>query len=916
MRLRCACLLLCLALPLAIASGLPAADAHPRVIGWERFYAAAGTDNVAAGQLLLGELNCTSCHQADAALASYIQRKQAPVLDSVTSRVKPQYLLKFLADPQATKPGTTMPSVLAGLPEAERTTVATAIVHFLAATGAVTHTNPMRQQVSRGEVLYHSIGCVACHGERKDPAAAPLATSIPLGTPSRKYTLPGMTKFLENPLAVRPGGRMPHLNLSPADARDIASFLLNDLDIASGLQYAYYEGNWDKLPDFSKLTPKEVGDAGNFDVSVAKRKDNFALRFDGTIKLDKDGDYRFLIGSDDGSRLWIDEKIAVDNDGVHGYEQKRKAMKMKAGLHTFAVEFFEKTGGEELAVDFEGPGTTQQPLITIVVAPATAKGSAPPAEDFQIDPELAAKGKEFFITLGCASCHELKQDGKKIATKLTSPELMRLKGTGGCLSEAPGKTPFFALNTRQQETLAAAIAAAKSPPAGALPPGEFVTRTLVRYNCLACHQRGEIGGVEEARNPHFQSDMPEMGDEGRIPPHLTGVGAKLSPQWLKTVFDQGAKDRPYMFTRMPKFGSQNVGELIVALEQADAAFIHAAPQLNVDEGDKKFKAAGRRLVGGQGFSCIKCHTFADKRSTGIQALSLTTMTKRLRRDWFHHYLLNPLGYRPGTRMPTAFPNGQTTLPDVLDGTPPTQIGAIWAFLSDGDKAPLPVGLVTGQMEVMVLNEAVVYRNFIEGAGPRGIGVGYPEKLNLAFDANGDRIAMLWQGAFIDAAKHWTGRGAGFQGPLGDNILKLPDGIPFSALADTQAEWPKLTAKEAGYQFRGYHLVGKARQPVFMYSAGVVAIEDHPSPVGEGDLFAMHRTLTLTADKPAGNLWFRAATGSKIEAAGENAFKIDGKWTLKVTAAGKPELRQKGQHELLVPVVFSGNKAEIQLTYDW
>src|SRR5688572_6389873 len=197
-----------------------AADVPPRVVGFERFHAVDG-DAVAAGQLLLGELNCTSCHAADASLAGRVEKKQAPVLDTVASRVQPQYLLKFLADPQATKPGTTMPSVLASLPEGERAKVAEALVHFLATTGQVTHANPMRQHVSRGEVLFHSIGCVACHDQRKDANQPPLATSIGLGTPSRKYTLPGLTQFLENPLAVRPGGRMPHLNLSPADARDI-----------------------------------------------------------------------------------------------------------------------------------------------------------------------------------------------------------------------------------------------------------------------------------------------------------------------------------------------------------------------------------------------------------------------------------------------------------------------------------------------------------------------------------------------------------------------------------------------------------------------------------------------------------------------------------------------------------------------
>jgi mono/diheme cytochrome c family protein len=892
-----------------------AVDVPPRVIGYERAYA-GGDNELAAGQLLLGELNCTGCHQADASQSAAIQRKPAPLLDTVGSRVKPQYLLKFLADPQATKPGTTMPSVLAGVPEAEREPIVETLVHFLATTGQVTHANPMRQAVQRGEQLFHYVGCVACHDPRREGSQMPLATSIPLGTPSRKYTLPGLTQFLQDPLAVRPGGRMPHLNLTPTEAREVASFLLNDLDIVSGLQYAYYEGDWEKLPDFSKLTPVAVGDAVNFDLTPAKRADRFALRFEGTIKLDAEGDYLFLIGSDDGSRLLIDDKVVINSDGVHSFEQKRKKLKMTAGLHAVTVEYFEHSGEEVLQVDFEGPGATQQPLATLLTTPTTTKGTANPPEVFQVDPAKAAKGKEYFASLGCASCHTLKIDGAAIASTKTAPLLASLAGRGGCFDDSPTKSPRYALSLQQKQAIVTAIAGAKSP-AKAMSASEVIERTLVRFNCVACHQRDKLGGIEDARNAFFQSDMPEMGDEGRLPPHLTGVGAKLTSAWLKTVFEQAAKDRPYMFTRMPKFGMANIGELVPALEAAGATQIKAAPTVSISAGDeKRFKAAGRRLVGAQGFSCIKCHTFADKRSSGIQALSLTTMTQRLRPEWFHHYLQNPAAYRPGTRMPTAFPDGQTTLPMVLDGTVNGQIASIWNYLAGGDKALQPVGLVTGKIELIAFDEAVVYRNFIEGAGPRAIGVGYPEKLNLAFDANTLRIAMLWHGGFIDAAKHWTARGAGFEKPLGDNVLKLPEGAPLAVLDSADSPWPTKAPKELGYHFAGYRL-GSKRQPTFLYSWDGLKIEDDPRPVGEQDLFSMQRMLTISGQTPPANVWYRAIVADTIDETANGTFKIDGRWTLKIAAGGKPLRRQQDeQWELLVPVMFQRTNAKIELTYDW
>lgn len=900
-------------------AGLPllAADAvPPKVIGFERQYAPEGGDKVAGGHLLLGELNCTSCHKADDKLADHVVRKSAPVLNTMGTRVRPRYLMKFLADPQATKPGTTMPHVMAALPEAERKEKAEALAHFLATTGNTQDQPAKLASVSRGQALYHSAGCLACHDPRPDGAAPkPLATSIVIGTPSRKYTLAGLTQFLSDPLAVRPSGRMPHAGLSSTEAEDIASFLLKDLEVVSGMQVAIYQGDFGQLPDFSKLTPKEVKSVATIDETATPLKEKFALRFDGTFAVPKDGEYKFHLGSDDGSAMAVDGQSIVSVPGVHPYNVQTGKIKLSAGIHSFLVDYFEAAGEEKLTVEVEGPDVPRQPLHQLLASPKSEK-SVPAEDAFVVKSDLAAKGREYFVSLGCASCHQLNQGGGPIASTLKAKPLSQLAGQGGCLSAQPGKTPYYALSPVQVKSLSAALAnVAKG--VEALSASAKNERTLVRLNCISCHKRGELGGVEDERNPHFQSNMPEMGDEGRLPPALTGVGAKLKPEWFAEVLKEGTKVRPYMFTRMPRFGVDNLTGLASRIDEVDSANAKKAPQVKVDTEDKKFHAVGRKLVGGQGLSCIKCHTFADKKSTGIQALSLTTMTKRLKLDWFHNYLINPQEYRPGTRMPAAWPGGQTQLVKVLDGSTELQIRSIWEYLNEGDQAQLPTGLVTGAIELVAFDDAIMYRNFIEGAGSRAIGVGYAEKLNLAYDANQMRLALLWHGSFIDASRHWTGRGVGFEPPLGENVLKLPADPELALLKTAGAEWPTGNARELGYHFKGYRLL-QARKPQFMYSLEGISVEDYCSPKGDGVIFTMGRTLKFTEAKPASGevCYFRPIKANSIEEKGNGNYLIDNKWTLKVVSKAKPEIVDQGGKQLRIPIQFEGGKSQVDLEYDW
>lgn len=236
------------------------------------------------------------------------------------------------------------------------------------------------------------------------------------------------------------------------------------------------------------------------------------------------------------------------------------------------------------------------------------------------------------------------------------------------------------------------------------------------------------------------------------------------------------------------------------------------------------------------------------------------------------------------------------------------------YLADGEKAAVPLG-VGGQSIVLVPEKTpIIYRNFITDLSPRGIAVGYPEEAHLAFDAEEMVMRTIWHGAFIDAAKHWVGRGPGNQTPLGDHLVKLPTGQPFAVLESLDVSWPRGKARENGYSFRGYELNADMR-PAFLYSFQGVMVADYPEPVPtEGDANFL-RTLTLTSDgKAPENLYLRVAVGD-LEKREAGVYVLDKILKLRVPddAITRPA---NGKQELLLPVTFTGHKAELKIEYVW
>src|SRR5262249_42746958 len=138
--------------------------------------------------------------------------------------------------------------------------------------------------------------------------------------------------------------------LAGKEAHDVANYLLQgaQVELASGkgaTNYSYYEGSWDRVPDFSKLTPNASGTAVGFDVGVARRHDDFALKFEGFLKIEREVMYTFIVTSDDGSRLYVDGKLVVENDGIHAPLTREGSARLTKGVHKITVGFMQGGGG-------------------------------------------------------------------------------------------------------------------------------------------------------------------------------------------------------------------------------------------------------------------------------------------------------------------------------------------------------------------------------------------------------------------------------------------------------------------------------------------------------------------------------------------------------------------------------------------
>lgn len=167
------------------------------------------------------------------------------------------------------------------------------------------------------------------------------------------------------------------------------------LNATAGVRAHWYAlaGDTSMLPDFSTLTRYGTAILPNIDIpstggnfSLSGRADYVAARFEGWLRVPATGVWNLSTESDDGSRLFVNGQLLVNNDGLHGMVDRTGSVALEAGLHAIVVEFFENGGGAGEIVRWEGPGTAR----AIIPASAWTNGGTIMAIDLDGDGTVGA----------------------------------------------------------------------------------------------------------------------------------------------------------------------------------------------------------------------------------------------------------------------------------------------------------------------------------------------------------------------------------------------------------------------------------------------------------------------------------------------------------------------------------------------
>ena len=182
---------------------------------------------VEVGRQLIHRMGCAGCHTIGIPAFSGLGRSGSD-LRRIAAKTNQRWALDFVMAPREMRPTTWMPGFL---DESGREEARAIVAYLWDASQPIDYPAAPDGDADRGDALFHSIGCTACHlwdadaGRDDDPDPTRLQGPN-LAHLGDKVRADWLFAWLRDPKQYAPQARMPDLRLSEREAADLTAFLM------------------------------------------------------------------------------------------------------------------------------------------------------------------------------------------------------------------------------------------------------------------------------------------------------------------------------------------------------------------------------------------------------------------------------------------------------------------------------------------------------------------------------------------------------------------------------------------------------------------------------------------------------------------------------------------------------------------
>lgn len=137
--------------------------------------------------------------------------------------------------------------------------------------------------------------------------------------------------------------------------------------LQSGLNYDHFKGKVKNTFEISDLPEIKSGKIPNMSLSLKSFSENYAFIYTGYIKIPKNGAYTFYLSSNDGSRFYLNDKLAINNDGAHSNREESVKLTLNKGYHNLKVYYYQLGGGSNLKLEWSSSDFKKQEIPDVVL---------------------------------------------------------------------------------------------------------------------------------------------------------------------------------------------------------------------------------------------------------------------------------------------------------------------------------------------------------------------------------------------------------------------------------------------------------------------------------------------------------------------------------------------------------------------